>query len=80
MKTIPKLMVVLFLAGFLFACSNKEKIYDNICHGMYDGLQQQQDLKNTESVPPPWKEQPTYEQYKREREESQQNPDETSLR
>lgn len=79
MKTIPKLIVALLLVSFLPACSNKNQIYDNICHGMYDGLIQSQELKNPESVPPPWKKQPTYEQYKNERERLQEDHDKTPV-
>jgi hypothetical protein len=49
-------------------CTGKEGIYDGICHGIYDSLILAEQNKDPESVPPPGKEPPTYEQYKRERE------------
>jgi hypothetical protein len=53
----------------LLGCAGKEGIYDGICHGIYDSLILAEQNKNPESVPPPGKEPPTYEQYKRELEE-----------
>jgi hypothetical protein len=75
MKTALNFMMAFFLLGFVSACANKEEIYDNICHGMYDGLEQMQENRNPESVPPPWKEPVSYEQYKKELEQSPGNPE-----
>lgn len=62
------LIVILFM-GLLSSCTDKNKVYDNIYHGMYNGANQIQEMKNPEPVSPPGQERLTYEQYKQEREE-----------
>lgn len=64
--------------AWLVACTCKEDIYDGVCHGLYDSLILAQQNKDPESVPPPGKEPPTYEQYKREREEMMKGHEEAS--
>jgi hypothetical protein len=59
-------MVLTCLSG----CAGKEGIYEGICHGIYDASILAEQNKDPESVPPPGKEPPTYEQYKRELEEN----------
>jgi hypothetical protein len=44
-------------------------MHDNFWGGMFYGASQMQETKNEEPVPPPGEERPTYEQYKKERQE-----------
>jgi hypothetical protein len=48
---------------------DKSKMHDNFWGGMFYGASQMQETKNEEPVPPPGEERPTYEQYKKERQE-----------
>jgi uncharacterized lipoprotein len=65
------LLIGLLLIGGLSACANKSKIYDDACHGIYEGSKQIQEMKNPEVVRQrqQGEEPPTYEQYKNERQE-----------
>ena len=69
MKAIVRLFFVVLLGSWLPACANKDKTYRGVCQGMYDGLNQQREMKDPESIPPPGSKTPSYEQYEREREE-----------
>ncbi len=69
MKTILRWITALSLLGGLSGCTDKNKIYEGVYRGMYDGATQMQELKNPDPTPPPRKESLSYDQYKREREE-----------
>jgi hypothetical protein len=77
-KTTLQILVWIMALTWLLGCASKEGIYEGICHGLYDASILAQQNKDPESVPPPGKEPPTYEQYKREREETMKDRDESS--
>jgi hypothetical protein len=64
-------LIVFLLMGGLSACANKNKFYDGICHGIYEGSKQNQEIKNPDTVRQrqPGGEPLNYEQYKKERQE-----------
>jgi hypothetical protein len=78
-KTILRILVSIMALAWLLACAGKEDIYDGICHGLYDASVQAQQNKDPESVPPPGKEPPSYEQYKRERDAMLKGREESSF-
>jgi hypothetical protein len=59
----------MLLMGWVSGCASRDKMYEGICQGIYDGSNQIQEMKNPESIPPQAEEPITYEQYKRERQE-----------
>ena len=69
MKKALILLIGLLLMGGLSACANKSKFSDGICQGIYEGSNQNQEMKNPEAVRQrqPGEEPLTYEQYKKER-------------
>jgi hypothetical protein len=77
-KKTLRILVSIIVSAWLLACTSKENIYQNICHGIYDASIPAQQNKDPESVPPPGKDPPDYEQYKMEREERVKGRDESS--
>jgi len=80
LKTIWRFLILFLLMGGFSACADKNKILEGVYQGMYDGSGQMQEMKNPEPVPPPGKESPTYEQYKKEREEMLKNQEHSPYR
>jgi len=72
LKTALKFLITLILVSWLSSCANKDKIYE----GLYDGFNQLQDMNNTEEARRSEKEHPTYQQYKKERQEIFKNKEE----
>jgi len=69
LKTALRFLIPFLLMVWFSACADKDKVLEGVYQGMYDGSGQMQEMKNSEPVPSPGKEYPTYEQYKKEREE-----------
>jgi len=64
-----RLMSTLYMLVCLPACTDKNRVYEGVCRGIYDGVSQMQELNNPDPDPPPRKETLTYDQYQRAREQ-----------
>lgn len=62
-------VIIIFSMCSICSCSKNEKTTDNIFRGIYESSQQVQEMKYADELPQPDKEAPTYDQYKRERQE-----------
>jgi hypothetical protein len=69
LETKLRILIAILFMCLLSSCTDKSKMHDNFWGGMFYGASQMQETKNEEPVPPPGEERPTYEQYKKERQE-----------
>ncbi|MBU3949166.1 MAG: hypothetical protein KJ882_07055 [Proteobacteria bacterium] len=70
MKLIFRFSVIIIFFMICFcSCSKNEKARDGFFRGMYEGSKQVQEIKHADETQRPGKEPPTYDQYKRERQE-----------
>lgn len=70
MKKRLTLFVLCCTALFLFSCGSKQEIVEGVKQGMYEGMNQTQQMKQEDyPTPESGRQPPTYEQYKRERQE-----------
>lgn len=69
MTIIVRFSIGIILLGWVSACTDNDRIYENIYQGVYESSNQVQEMKNTDPLPSQEKKPPTYEQYKRERNE-----------
>ena len=67
------LILITLTLFFTFGCA-KEQVYENI----YNGLQQSEQMRNSSDEPIPL-EQPSYEEYKRERDKALPNKEKKNL-
>lgn len=70
MKPILKLLVVIVFIIGSGGCAKNEKIREGIYRGMYDGMNQSREMEHVDEDRQPGSETPSYDQYKREREEA----------
>lgn len=66
---------IIFVMCSICSCAKNEQTTDNILRGMYESSQQVQEMKYGDELPQPDKEAPTYDQYKRERQEIITDPE-----
>lgn len=79
MKTIVKLLMIIGFVICVCSCANKEEVLDNISRGIYDSLNQDQEMKREpDSSLPSDETPPSYDQYKKEREKVLQEQKETT--
>ncbi|MFZ1985095.1 MAG: hypothetical protein WAU91_11820 [Desulfatitalea sp.] len=70
MKTILKFLILIYFITCFFSCANKEKMRDNISRGIYEESNRMQEMEKDNGPPlPPDQKSPTFDQYKRERQE-----------
>lgn len=62
-------VIIIFFMCSICSCSKNEQASDTFFRGMYESSQQVQEMKYGDELPQPDKEVPTYDQYKRERQE-----------
>jgi hypothetical protein len=75
LKSLIKCLALMLIIAGIGSCSNKENIRDEFFQGIYDVINQQQEMKHPDQFPPSGKEAPTYDQYMRERKEILTNPE-----
>jgi len=64
-----RLMSTLYMLVCLTACADKNRVYEGVYRGIYDGATQMQELNHPDPSPPSRKEPLTYDQYQRAREQ-----------
>jgi hypothetical protein len=69
LKSALRFSIIVCFIVFIGSCAKIEKGHDNFFRGMYEGLNQIQEMKSADEQPLPDKEAPPYDQYKRERQE-----------
>ena len=69
MKSILRSSIIICFIVCICSCVKNEKAHEGFFRGMYEGSNQIQKMKNADEPPFPGKEPPTYDQYKRERQE-----------
>ena len=69
MKKTVTLICFIFLGSGNISCSHDSNTRENFYRGMYEGAYQLEGLKGEESNHPPDQEKPSYDQYKKERQE-----------
>lgn len=60
---------MIFLIWSICSCAENEKSHNNFFRGIYESSQQVQEMKRADELPQPDKEAPSYDRYKRERQE-----------
>jgi len=68
LKLTLRFLLIIYFMVCICSCAKNEKAYDNFCRGMYESSKQMQEMEQG-NEPPPGKEIPTYDQYKREGQE-----------
>lgn len=77
MLKILKLSIIICLISCTFSCAKKEEVRDNVFRGIYQGANQEQEMKRTDDPSLVQEDRPlTYDQYKKEREKILQTHDE----
>lgn len=69
MKIVLSFLAIICLTFLISSCANNEKVHENLYRGMYEGAKQVQKMNNPDEKPPQDIDTPSYDQYKRERQE-----------
>ena len=79
MKTTLKFSIIICFTICIFSCAEKEKAREDFYRGIYEGSNRTQEMQSDEVAPLPDKKPPTYEKYKRERQEILTNHEDNPL-